>query len=185
MTVGLMTASGMTGGGEEQHAGDRHACGQPHRLQPPPGRSQVPARAGRRCGGRAALRGRVRARCRSTRRLLIWHLYQAALAGRDIFYDQRYAHNLEMRDVLEEIITHPAGVDPRDARGDPALHEAVLDQHRPVQQPDRAQVRAEVHAGGVCRRGARGRRRPARSFRCGPARRSTRCSRGCSRCSST
>ena len=36
---------------------------------------------------------------------LIWHLYQAALAGRDIFYDQRYAHNLEMRDVLEEIIT--------------------------------------------------------------------------------
>jgi dipeptidyl-peptidase-3 len=43
---------------------------------------------------------------------LIWHLYEAALAGRDIFYDQRYAHNLEMRDVLEEIITHPAGVDP-------------------------------------------------------------------------
>ena len=42
---------------------------------------------------------------------LIWHLYRAALAGRDIFYDQRYAHNLEMRDVLEEIITHPAGVD--------------------------------------------------------------------------
>ncbi len=45
-------------------------------------------------------------------KVLIWHLYQAALAGRDIFYDQRYAHNLEMRDVLEEIITHPAGIDP-------------------------------------------------------------------------
>src|SRR5262249_8820561 len=43
---------------------------------------------------------------------LIWHLYQAALAGRDIYYDQRYAHNLEMRDVLEEIIAHPSGVDP-------------------------------------------------------------------------
>jgi len=43
---------------------------------------------------------------------LVWHLYQAALAGRDIFYDQRYAHNLEMRDVVEEIITHPSGVDP-------------------------------------------------------------------------
>jgi len=42
---------------------------------------------------------------------LIWHLYQAALAGRDIYYDQRYAHNLEMRDVLEEIILHPEGVD--------------------------------------------------------------------------
>ena len=44
---------------------------------------------------------------------LIWHLYQAALAGRDIFYDQRYAHNLEMRDVLEAIVTHPKGVDPK------------------------------------------------------------------------
>ena len=45
-------------------------------------------------------------------KLLLWHLYCAALAGRDIYYDQRYAHNLEMRDVLEEIITHPHGVDP-------------------------------------------------------------------------
>src|SRR4029453_1413619 len=43
---------------------------------------------------------------------LIFHLYQAAIAGRDIFYDQRYAHNLEMRDVLEEILTHPEDIDP-------------------------------------------------------------------------
>src|SRR5437763_14870462 len=43
---------------------------------------------------------------------LIWHLYQAALAGRDIFYDQRYAHNLEMRDVLEAIVTHADRVEP-------------------------------------------------------------------------
>jgi len=42
---------------------------------------------------------------------LVWHLGQAAIAGRDIFYDQRYAHNLEMRDVLEAIITHPSGID--------------------------------------------------------------------------
>jgi dipeptidyl-peptidase-3 len=41
-------------------------------------------------------------------RLLLWHLYRAAIAGRDIFYDQRYAHNLDMRDVLEAIITHPS-----------------------------------------------------------------------------
>jgi dipeptidyl-peptidase III len=46
-------------------------------------------------------------------KLLIWHLYQAALAGRDIFYDQRYAHNLEMRAILEEILTHSSGVDPQ------------------------------------------------------------------------
>ena len=43
---------------------------------------------------------------------LVWHLYEAAIAGRDIYYDQRYAHNLEMRDVLEAIITHANGTDP-------------------------------------------------------------------------
>ena len=42
-------------------------------------------------------------------RMLIWHLYQAAIAGRDIFYDQRYAHNLDMRDVLEAILSRPSG----------------------------------------------------------------------------
>jgi dipeptidyl-peptidase-3 len=41
---------------------------------------------------------------------LIYHLYKAAIAGRDIYYDQRYAHNLEMRDVLEEIVTHAGGI---------------------------------------------------------------------------
>jgi len=44
-------------------------------------------------------------------KVLIWHLYQAALAGRDIYYDQRYAHNLEMREVLEEILTHASAVE--------------------------------------------------------------------------
>src|ERR1051325_9818525 len=42
---------------------------------------------------------------------LAWHLSRAAIAGRDIFYDQRYVHSLEMRDVLEAIITHAAHVD--------------------------------------------------------------------------
>ena len=42
---------------------------------------------------------------------LVWHLYQAALAGRDIYYDQRYVHNLEMRNVLEEILMHSEGID--------------------------------------------------------------------------
>src|SRR5438067_512634 len=42
---------------------------------------------------------------------LIWHLTQAAIAGRDIFYDQRYAHNLAMRGVLEAILSHAHGVD--------------------------------------------------------------------------
>jgi dipeptidyl-peptidase III len=45
-------------------------------------------------------------------KILVWHLYNAVLAGRDIFYDQRYAHNLEMREVLEEILTHADGIEP-------------------------------------------------------------------------
>jgi dipeptidyl-peptidase III len=45
-------------------------------------------------------------------KILIYHLYRAALAGRDIYYDQRYEHNLAMRDVLEEIVTHAEGIDP-------------------------------------------------------------------------
>ena len=44
-------------------------------------------------------------------KVLIWHLYQAAIAGRDIFYDQKYAHSLELRDVIEAILTHADGVD--------------------------------------------------------------------------
>ena len=43
-------------------------------------------------------------------KILIWHLAQAAIAGRDIYYDQRYRSNLEMREVLEEILTHPSGI---------------------------------------------------------------------------
>ena len=42
---------------------------------------------------------------------LIWHLYQAALAGRDIFIDQKHHLALEMRGVLEQIVAHPQGVD--------------------------------------------------------------------------
>jgi len=37
---------------------------------------------------------------------LIWHLYEAALAGRDIYADQRYAHNLAMRDFLEALVLY-------------------------------------------------------------------------------
>ena len=40
---------------------------------------------------------------------LVWHLYQAALAGRDIYYDQRHRHNLGIRHLLEQILRHPAG----------------------------------------------------------------------------
>ena len=45
-------------------------------------------------------------------KVLVWHLYLAAIAGRDIYYDQRYAHNLEMRALLEAILTHGDAIDP-------------------------------------------------------------------------
>ncbi len=43
---------------------------------------------------------------------LIYHLSRAALAGRDIYYDQRYAPSLDMRGVVEAVLTHPANVEP-------------------------------------------------------------------------
>jgi dipeptidyl-peptidase-3 len=46
-------------------------------------------------------------------KVLVYHLYQAAVAGRDIFIDQKYAHSLELRDLIEETLVHaPAGADP-------------------------------------------------------------------------
>ncbi len=44
-------------------------------------------------------------------KLLVWHLYQAALAGRDIYYDQRYRHSLLMRTLIEAVLTHPKAID--------------------------------------------------------------------------
>jgi dipeptidyl-peptidase III len=45
-------------------------------------------------------------------KILLWHLYLAALAGRDIFYDQRYAYNLEMRALLEALLRHGDRIEP-------------------------------------------------------------------------
>jgi dipeptidyl-peptidase-3 len=44
-------------------------------------------------------------------KILAYYLYQAALAGRDIAYDQIHRHGLAIRNILEEIITHPKGID--------------------------------------------------------------------------
>jgi dipeptidyl-peptidase III len=43
-------------------------------------------------------------------RILAWHLYEAALAGRDIYYDQRYRHNLALRATLEALVRHAAAL---------------------------------------------------------------------------
>ena len=43
---------------------------------------------------------------------LIWRLYPAALAGRDIYIDQKHRSALEMRGIIEQIVAHSQRVDP-------------------------------------------------------------------------
>lgn len=43
---------------------------------------------------------------------LAWHLYEAALAGRDIYFDQRYEHALVMRDAIESLFVQRDRLDP-------------------------------------------------------------------------
>src|SRR5688572_26957491 len=43
---------------------------------------------------------------------LIWHLYQAAIAGRDIFIDQKHRDAIAMREIIEPIVAFPKNVDP-------------------------------------------------------------------------
>jgi len=45
-------------------------------------------------------------------RAMAYYLARAALAGRDIAYDEGGPANLEIRDLLEEILTHPKQLDP-------------------------------------------------------------------------
>ncbi len=42
-------------------------------------------------------------------KLLLYYLHEAALSGRDITYDQQYAHNLFVRHALEAVVTSYAG----------------------------------------------------------------------------
>ncbi len=45
-------------------------------------------------------------------KVLIYHLAQSAIAGRDVFIDQKYEHSLAIRDLIEETLTHDEGVAP-------------------------------------------------------------------------
>ena len=40
---------------------------------------------------------------------LLYYLYEAALSGREIIYDQKYRYNLAVRRVLEEVVKHYPG----------------------------------------------------------------------------
>ena len=45
----------------------------------------------------------------SQQKELLYYLSEAALSGRDIFYDQNYKHNLRIRRTIEEVIKHYGG----------------------------------------------------------------------------
>ena len=45
-------------------------------------------------------------------KILVWHLYEAALAGRDIYCDQRHRHNLALRRTLEVLVRHATAIAP-------------------------------------------------------------------------
>ena len=40
---------------------------------------------------------------------LAYYLYQAGLSGRDIYYDQKYRHNLQIRKTLEAVLNTYSG----------------------------------------------------------------------------
>ena len=40
---------------------------------------------------------------------LLYYLYEAALSGREIIYDQKYRYNLSIKRTLEEVVKHYAG----------------------------------------------------------------------------
>ncbi|MFQ6618692.1 MAG: peptidase, partial [Fidelibacterota bacterium] len=44
-------------------------------------------------------------------KMLAYYLYRAAIAGRDITYDQDHKYALEIRKILEGIVTHPEEID--------------------------------------------------------------------------
>ena len=69
-------------------------------------------------------------------KILIYHLYQAAIAGRDIYYDQRYRHALEMREVLEQIVVRVHAVEGR-GRGPDLIEKAQIVVYEVRQQLER------------------------------------------------
>ncbi len=135
-----------------QEAGppDEHTCRLARRHAP------VSARARRRSRGRAAVCRRLR-RAAARQKILIYHLYQAALAGRDIYYDQRYAHNLAMREVLEEIVTHADGIDAATLAEIQRYTKLFWINTGPYNNLTARKFVLKCHARGICGRGQTGR----------------------------
>ena len=118
-------------------------------------------------------------------KVLIWHLYNAALAGRDIFYDQRYVHNLDMRATFEEILTHGDGVDSATLEAIHRYAKLFWINTGPYNNLTARKFTPWHDPRGVPRGGARSRGGGGPACRPATARVSTRCSTASNRCSST
>ncbi len=106
---------------------------------------------------------------------LLYYLYEAALCGRDIIYDQKYRYNLAVKRTLEQIVRHyPGDRDTADFRALTLYLEARLVRERHSSPLRARQARARLLARRV--RGVRARKR-RRSFRCAKVSRSTSSSR--------
>ena len=115
---------------------------------------------------------------------LIWHLYQAALAGRDIFIDQKHRTALEMRGILDQIVAHPQGIDPATLAEIQRYTKLFWINNGPYNNLTARKFVLKRTPRGVCRggQGRAGRGRDLRDAERRIARRDAR--RACSRCSS-
>ena len=66
-------------------------------------------------------------------KILIYHLTEAAIAGRDIFLHQKYRHSPMLRDLLEEIVTNSDGIDADTLAEIRRYNETLLGQQRDPQ----------------------------------------------------
>jgi len=113
---------------------------------------------------------------------LIWHLYQAALAGRDIYIDQKHRSALEMRGILDQIVAHPQGIDPAAFAEIQRYTKYFWINNGPYNNltARKSVLKTTPHAFAAAAKAPQAAGGPSRRAR----RHSTRCSSGSSRCSS-
>ncbi len=109
---------------------------------------------------------------------LLYYLYEAALSGREIIYDQKYRYNLAIRRTLEEVVKHyPGDRGAADFQALDGVSEArlVLERHSSPLLERQVRARLRLRRVRADRQGARRASSP-----CARGRRWTSCSRSSS-----
>ena len=76
------------------------------------------------------------------------------IAGDPIYYDQIAPYGIELKQLLEGIWTHPAGIEPSTSREASQLHQTGVDLARQLQSGQRQKIHARVYVRPIARRGA-------------------------------